>query len=123
MRKPLKRITELSKPEKRILIAEARGWRYLGSTCLKDNAWTNWTTPDGWTGKRVVPNYPESDDAMRDVLNVLQTRDQQRKYMHLLARPATHPQEIYYDEAFDLFNATPEQKADALILTLGLALP
>jgi hypothetical protein len=66
-----------------------------------------------------IPDYLNDLNAMHDAEEVL-TEAQSKKYLHFLAQPASHPQEIYYNEAFSLVTATAAQRAEAFLRTLNL---
>lgn len=104
------------KPEEmRIKIAEACGWRYMGSTCLKETGWKAWIPPVGAKG-RVVPKYCVDLNAMHEAEKFL-TDEQYSRF-----------DELVYDLARDggrmtdyirAVSATASQRAEAFLKTIG----
>ena len=117
----MKKLTELTLEEKRILAAEACGWRYIGSSCFKHQRWDNWTTPEGWTGSRKsVPDYGNDLNACAEMQATL-TEDEHHAFRcYLWDRGGElEMSNRRYERSY--FESTAAQRLDAFLLAKGLA--
>lgn len=98
--------------DQRIAIAEACGWVYLGSTCLKHKAWKNWYHHKK-TKFRRVPDYPNDLNAMAEAEAVMDERDLTYHYGHFLYN-------IVVPFELQPFRASAAHRAEAFLRTLNL---
>jgi len=106
----------MNETDQRIAIAEACGWRYPGSTCLKSDAWNRWIPPVG-AKSRKVPDYLNDLNAMHDAEKTVRY-ELQPVLLDRLKRAVMN-----YDEGVSdwyVYTASPKHRAEAFLRTLGL---
>ena len=115
----MKKLSELSTEEKRILAAEACGWTHLeGVWGLIPNRPSNHHHYE-----RPLPDYGNDLNSMAfamDSLNAIQREDFVKALCRIICGPEVEYHQMHLCEMFRFANATAAQRLDAFLLAKGL---
>lgn len=115
-------MSKLDHAAKRLAIAIEQGWTNINPTGEQPVGFDPDLVRQGEHAVNCVRALPDYFNDLNAVARLEKTlsREQRRAYLLELAKPATMPQEIYYDEAFEHVTADACRRAEAYGRVKGL---